>query len=232
MHPEATARFLRRDPPPGHPFNTYNQGGFLGWRVPEVRWFIDGRIMVPRLTYAYYTFRKHPAAGSPPAWRRLFQHYHVDWAVVPMLSDVVDFELTLLLMRAPDWWPVAVDDGTMVLVRETPESADYLARHRMSVTAYRTGLSAGYPRAEELARQYGAPLVAADYLMLLGAFPAARERLGAIGPAEADFRAAQERLARWPAYVWPIAAKLAEMEGGRDYRPLAERLRAAMTAGS
>ncbi len=216
-HPGDLARFLRQSPPPGLPFNVYNQGGFLVWQVPEVRWFVDARFNNARFLYVYRKFRLAQAAGSPPAWRRWFEHYDVDWAVVPVAPHVPDVELIVLLSRAPDWWLVRLENGTTVFVRDTPRSAAYLDRHRLSAPELRRGFSRLFPVVASMSQQAGL-LIAADYLVSTGSLAEARQLLAGIPRSSDEHQAAQERLRRWPAYAGPIVAKMARLEGGEDYR--------------
>ena len=216
-HPAELASFLRRAPVPGLPFNVYNQGGFLLWQVPEVRWFVDARFINARFLYAYRGFRRAQASGSPPAWRRWFEHYGVGWAVVPVVPHVPDVELIVLLSRAPEWWLVRIEDGTAVFVRQQPSTAAYLEQHRLDALEVRQGLTRLLPVVASMSDQAGL-LIAADYLVSAGAFAEARQVLEGIPPSSEEHAAAQQRLERWPVYVGPVAFKLARLEGGEAYR--------------
>ena len=223
-HPDHLASFLRRTPPPGLPFNVYNQGSFFVWQVPEVQWFVDGRFNNARFLYVYLKFRKAQAAGARDvAWRRWFRHYDVDWAVVPVVPNVPDIELIVLLSRAPEWWLVRIEDGTTVFVRQKPPTAPYLARHRLSAVELRQGLERLFPVVASMAEQAGF-LIAADYLVSSGSFAEARQLLVGIPQSSEENRAAQERLRRWPEYVGPVVAKMARLEGGQEYRRMLEEL--------
>ncbi len=225
-HPVELARSLRQAPPPGLPFNVYNQGGFLLWQVPDVKWFVDGRFINARFLYAYRKFCRQQGSGeSEPAWRRWFRHYGVDWAVVPVSPHVPDVELIVLLSRAPDWWLVRIEDGTTVFVRDRATAAGYLERHRLSAAQVRQGLTRLFPVVAALSDQAGR-LIAADYLVSAGSFSQARQLLAGVAPSSDEHGAARERLRRWPEYVGPVAVKLAALEGGEEYRRLAEELAA------
>ena len=225
-HPAQLASFLRQTPPPGLPFNVYNQGSFFVWQVPEVRWFVDGRFNNPRFLYLYRRFRKAQAAGAPNvAWRRLFQHYRVDWAVVPVVPNVPDIELIVLLSRAPEWELVRIEDSTTVFVHRKPSTSPYLDRHGLSAGEIRQGLMRLFPIVGSLAEQAGL-LIAADYLVSAGSFTEAQQLLAGIPQSSEEYRAAQERLQRWPEYVGPIVEKMARLEGGQDDRRLATELKA------
>ena len=223
-HPAQLASFLRESPPPGLPFNVYNQGGFLLWQVPEVRWFVDARFINARFLYVYRKFRLAQASGSPgPAWRRWFDHYDVDWAVVPVVQHVPDIELIVLLSRAPGWWLVRIEDGTTVFVHEQASTAQYLEQHRLGAEKVRQGLTRLFPTVAAMSEEAGF-LIVADYLVSAGSFVEARQLLAGIPPSSDEHRAAQERLQRWPAYIGPIVVKMARLEGGDEYRRLAEDL--------
>jgi hypothetical protein len=138
---------------------------------------------------------------------------------------VPDIELVVLLSRAPEWWLVKIEDGTTVFVSEKPSTASYLERHRLPVPELREGLARLFPTILAMSDQAGL-LIAADYLVSAGALPEARQLLESIPDSSTEHRAAQERLRRWPSYVGPVVVKLARLEGGEEYRRLAQELAA------
>lgn len=244
--PMAIAEFVRSDPPPGHPYNNANQGGFLLWQVPQIRWFTDGRTLVPRLdAYQYNWGRTVEVAGEPrPVWRVLFDHYRIDWAVI-FGFEQTDHGLRLApallsLLHEPDWLPVAAGNGSLLFVRQSPTTADYLARHRPAVAdlqAMLLHLLAGGGTAALL----DDPAVWLDLTDLL----LAAGRIGPLGPAELpapeqlllridrsrpQYAEAQRRLARWPDAALPFLDRLAPLAGGEPYARLAASVRARAAA--
>lgn len=225
--PVELARFLELDPPPGKPFNSYNQGSFLDWAASRSDWIIDGRFNNPRFVYTYLKFRRSQGARGPePLWRRFFEHYERTWALIPVVENVPDIELIVLLSRAPDWWWTRVEDRTIVFVQGRSESAAYLRRHRLSAPEVRGRIGELTPVVVELGRTAG-PLLVADFLASAGLFDAAHGVLSAVGASDPLHSGAAERLRRWPAYVSPVAHKLAVLPGGETDRELVAELERA-----
>ncbi len=75
--------FLKERPEKGNIFNTYEQGGFLIWQLPEYKVFIDGRMPA----------WPHPSGKSPytiyletlqtqPGWQETLQDYDINWLFI------------------------------------------------------------------------------------------------------------------------------------------------------
>ncbi|MCX6791810.1 MAG: hypothetical protein NT149_02115 [Candidatus Gottesmanbacteria bacterium] len=96
---EKITQLMLADPPKGNGFHPYNYGGYLAWRVPQVKTFIDGRMV------AWEDHGKTPPAvegdwifmqRGPVAFRRFDSEYHFQWAIVPTNSDITDYLNTLV----------------------------------------------------------------------------------------------------------------------------------------
>ncbi len=77
------AEFLKKQPEKGVIFNTYEQGGFLIWQLPEYKVFIDGRMPA----------WPHPSGKSPytiyletlqtqPGWQETLKEYNINWLFI------------------------------------------------------------------------------------------------------------------------------------------------------
>lgn len=103
---EEITEIMLRDPPKGNGFHPYNYGGYLTWRVPQVKTFLDGRMA------AWEKNGKTPPVidgdtvfihGNPIPFRRFDSQYNFKWAIVPTdtfiktyldtLSDAGQWEL-------------------------------------------------------------------------------------------------------------------------------------------
>lgn len=93
---------MRADPPKGVGFNPYNYGGYLAWRVPDVKTFTDGRMA------AWKNDRGEVAPvfdadriyedSKPLMFRRFDGEYHFAWMIIPTQSTLHDF-----LEKNPEW---------------------------------------------------------------------------------------------------------------------------------
>ena len=88
---ENITKIMLSDPPHGNGFHPYNYGGYISWRVPEVKTFIDGRMT------AWEKNGKTPPVmegdwialpQGPIAFIRYDHEYHFTWVIVPTSSDI------------------------------------------------------------------------------------------------------------------------------------------------
>ncbi|HUS52345.1 MAG TPA: hypothetical protein VMX77_02660, partial [Candidatus Bathyarchaeia archaeon] len=77
------AEFLKKQPEKGNIFNTYEQGGFLIWQLPEYKVFVDGRMPA----------WPHPSGKSPytiyletlqtqPGWQETLKEHKINWLLI------------------------------------------------------------------------------------------------------------------------------------------------------
>lgn len=82
---------MLKDPPKGHGFHPYNYGGYLSWRVPQVKTFIDGRMAAweengqtpPVLEGDWIAMPL-----GPVAFIKYDTQYHFQWVIAPTKSDI------------------------------------------------------------------------------------------------------------------------------------------------
>jgi len=91
---ETITALMRADPPQGHGFHPYNYGGYLIWRVPRVKTFIDGRMaaweesgMSPPAVEGDWVFMQN----GPVAFTKFDNDYHFTWAIVPTESGITQY---------------------------------------------------------------------------------------------------------------------------------------------
>lgn len=91
---EGLAVAISTDPPDGNGYNPYNIGGFLAWRTPQVKTFVDGRMAAweengktPPVVEADWVIMQK----NPVAWRKFDSEYHFSWAVVPTETYIADY---------------------------------------------------------------------------------------------------------------------------------------------
>jgi hypothetical protein len=123
--PVAAAEFLRRDPPPGRMWNSFNYGGYLLFALPEHKVFVDGR---NDMVYPFEFFDLAARALSEPTLLvQQLERYQVGFAVI-QCTQLQDSRFAWLHQH-PEWRLVYLDDLAAIVVRRGPESAEYLARH-------------------------------------------------------------------------------------------------------
>ena len=125
----AAAEFLRKNPIPGKMFNFFDVGGFLDWQMyPQALTFIDGR------TYNQQVFQEHQmVTGAMPGWETILEKYGVTYIVTKTMdSSGMILPFISPLTNGNDWSLVFADGLFVIFVRNTPETRDYIARHRIS----------------------------------------------------------------------------------------------------
>lgn len=130
--PVNMAEFLKDSGLSGRLFNDYNAGGYLDWALyPECRTFIDGRELDTRVSHQYLRIAggsMEPLDGRPYCLEML-DRYRID--IVALRIALLDGRLQpllKLLLPAPQWIPVFLDDQSFVLARNTPANASVIRR--------------------------------------------------------------------------------------------------------
>ncbi len=123
--PVDAAEFVRRAPPPGPMWNSYDFGGYLIYALgPAHPDFIDGRMdTVYPNAFFVETMRAH---DDPATLERQLADHHIGFAVVTC-SKLTETRFPTFF-RDPQWQLAYFDDVAAVAVRRTPESASYLER--------------------------------------------------------------------------------------------------------
>jgi hypothetical protein len=86
---DVTAAMLR-DPPLGNGFHPYNYGGYISWRVPSVKTFLDGRMAAwedeqgrtPPILDGDRVFEDK----QPVMFRKMEATYKFNWIIIPSES--------------------------------------------------------------------------------------------------------------------------------------------------
>lgn len=91
---EGITKIMLKDPPKGNGFNPYGMGGYLIFRVPQVKVFVDGRMAAweengqtpPVLESATLN-----SPYSPVVFRKLDSEYKFQWVIINNESPVVGY---------------------------------------------------------------------------------------------------------------------------------------------
>lgn len=98
-------------------------GSYLIWRLgPNKRIFEDGRHLYPERTAefikAYRDSREHIAA--PPYWKKLFQRYRIDVAVLPLNDERGQLPLLTQSISIDPEWVLVYSDSMAAVFRRKP----------------------------------------------------------------------------------------------------------------
>ncbi len=129
--PEGAAAFIERENIPGQIFNSYNEGGYISWRLgPKYRDYIDGRAIPfgPDLFQRNGTLMLTPP--NSPEWQSEAERYGISAMIVPLARyNALQFFPLLRQFCASDAWrPVYLDEVSAVFVRLTPQTEQLIQR--------------------------------------------------------------------------------------------------------
>ena len=129
--PEGAASFIGRENIPGQIFNSYDEGGYIAWKLgPKYRDYVDGRgdPFGPELVR-----RSGDLLGSlpdSPAWQNEAERYGIYAIIAPLgRYDALQFFPVLRQFCASETWrPVYLDEVSVVFVRRAPETEGLIQR--------------------------------------------------------------------------------------------------------
>ena len=132
--PQRAADFIERETLPGQIFNSYNEGGYLTWRLGE-RYpdYIDGRA----IPFGPKLFERNrvllATAPNSPEWQREEALYGIDTLIVPLgrYSGLRLFPVLRQFCAGDRWQPVYLDEVSAVFVRRSPTTEDLIERLRI-----------------------------------------------------------------------------------------------------
>lgn len=132
-YPVKAANFVDAANPGGQMFNEPSDGGYLIWRFyPQRKVFFDGRWEV----YGDSFFENFKMLCSDP---RLFEKYAAAkgtrYVILPH-SIPHEERLIKYMIGSPLWAAVYFDEVSVVFVRNIPENADVIGRHKIDFTTF------------------------------------------------------------------------------------------------
>ena len=128
--PQRAAEFIERENLPGEIFNTYDEGGYLTWRLgPQRRDYIDGRA----IPFGAPGIRRHgQLLASPPdssIWEQEASRYNINTVILPLArSDGIQLVRLQDFCNSKVWRPVYLDEVSAVFVRRAPQTEELLQR--------------------------------------------------------------------------------------------------------
>ena len=132
-YPDAAARFVEEANLPGEIINTYDEGGFIVWRLGEHhRDYIDGRAIPFGTSIFENQLRLMAASPDSAEWQRIADRYGINTFVLSLerrqktpLARLKDF------CESRNWRPVYLDEVGAVFVRRTPATEDLIRRSQV-----------------------------------------------------------------------------------------------------
>ncbi len=129
--PAEASEFIQREKLPGEIFNTYDQGGYLSWKLgPERLVYIDGRDTlygVPRIELSSALLMEPSDSAS---WQQQVNRYHINTILLQFGGYYNKFKLVRLedFCTSKVWRPVYLDEFAAVFVRRTPQTEALIER--------------------------------------------------------------------------------------------------------
>lgn len=138
--PVTAVDFIEENRLPGNILNSHPYGGYVTWRLyPWKKTFIDTRWLNYTLQSEYAwmmgavesIYSKELPEGKRPLWKRLLDHYNINFILFDTL-DVYGNVPRLLLTLAEDeeWVPVYGDFISVIFVKNTPENKAIIAKFK------------------------------------------------------------------------------------------------------
>jgi hypothetical protein len=131
------ADFIAANRLAGNMFNDYNIGGYLIWRLaPDIKFFVDGRILYNYLFQVYQETTDNPTAmvtAHKNSYQTTFDFFAIDLVLIPGCDKVSGtlIKLAPALLEDPDWPLVYADRDGLIFLRNTPKNRPFIDRHRV-----------------------------------------------------------------------------------------------------
>jgi hypothetical protein len=110
-YPTQIVPFLREHPPQGRVLNHYLWGGYIGWRDPDMKVFIDSRVDIFEYSGALQDYLNLLAFKNPS---ELLDKYQIRYVLFPPSEP-----LTYLLQHDPEWKVIYSDSVSVLLERSS-----------------------------------------------------------------------------------------------------------------
>ncbi len=136
--PESGAAFIERAKLPGRVFNTYDEGGYITWRLgPNYQDYVDGRGEPFGPELLQHSMELTGISPDSPAWEREAEHYGINTIIVPMARywGVEEFPLLRQFCASNNWRPVYLDEAAAVFVRNIPANESLIAKLQVNCAA-------------------------------------------------------------------------------------------------
>lgn len=118
IYPEGAIEFILKNnlSKDARLLNYFEWGGYILWRTPELKTFIDGRVLRFSIWDDYFKIVHKPDAF----WHDRLSRYRINLILLPLTrpEDGLPLNVMLLLLGHPDWKPVYVDNLSVVFAKK------------------------------------------------------------------------------------------------------------------
>lgn len=120
-YPKEAAELINDSNLEGNMFNHYNYGGYLIWKMPKYKVFIDGRLEMyqGQAGVDYMTILL-----AKPGYKELLNKYNINFFIMDLRDQIVEF-----LLNDPDWKYIYHDSQYVVFVKDRQKNADFLSQN-------------------------------------------------------------------------------------------------------
>ncbi len=148
--PEGAAAFIEREDVPGRIFNSYDEGGYLAWRLgPKYPDYIDGRALPfgPKLFARNQQLMATPP--DSPEWQREAELYGISAIIVPLAryNGVNLFPVLRQFCASAAWRPVYLDEVSAVFLLRSPQNENLI--QRFQIDCAKTSLPRAAPQGHD-----------------------------------------------------------------------------------
>ena len=127
--PQRAAEFVARENLPENVFNSYDEGGYLAWKLgPTYRDYIDGRAIPFGLEALPHEEQLLGETLDSADWQKEADRYNINTVILPIGIGEIAFEQTPSFCYGEKWAPVYLDELAIVLVRRTPANRPLIDR--------------------------------------------------------------------------------------------------------
>jgi tetratricopeptide (TPR) repeat protein len=127
--PRGAAEFVANENLPGELLNTFNEGGYLIWKLgPQRRDYIDGRIIPFGPVFSAHGGELLATSLDSALWREEADRYGINTILFPLTLDEISLDRLKPDCASREWRPVYLDEVSVVLVRRRPETEDLIRR--------------------------------------------------------------------------------------------------------
>ena len=127
--PQRAAEFIQRENLPANVFTSYNEGGYLVWKLgPKYLDYIDGRA-IPFGNEAFEHEREMLAMPIDSSmWTAAADRYNINTIILSLVGNEVTFDQLQDFCNSSNWRPVYLDELAIVLVRNKPDNQELINR--------------------------------------------------------------------------------------------------------
>lgn len=129
--PEEAIKFIEREKISGTLYNSYPFGGYLIWRSPERKVFIDGRGIGALYSNDFYN-KYFESLKNADAWMLAEREWNFDYAVIEY--DLIGRHFPKHINENPDWALVYWNNHSAVYLKRIEKNLDIIRDHEYKIT--------------------------------------------------------------------------------------------------